>query len=263
MFLDSEKAKSNYIASLISIAYFSNWARAFSLHSTGLVGHTWSLSIEEQFYIIWPILLLMSLRFLNKRRLIVAFALAIAVFVWIVRFYLHANGATPERLYHGLDTRADALMIGCALGVAMASGLLTENIIRCLSKVLVVIAPISALCLLVFSTTASWHDPYMYQFGFFLVELLAVTLIVDILINDKSTIRKLLGMRWLVWVGTISYGLYLWNFPVLGIMSYLGFDRFFISTIGSLITFLVATFSYYLLEKPILRLKKLFYSQSA
>ena len=250
LFLSSQKATSNYIDSLISLAYLSNWARAFSIHPPDLLGHTWSLSIEEQFYIIWPIILLTMLRLSKNRSQVVILAAITAISSWIVRVYLLSNGATPERLYNGLDTRADALMVGCTIGVAMSSGLLMKNHRETLSKIFIFMAPISVACLL-----GRWRSPVMYQFGFFTIDIMATILVIDVLINPRSLIRKLLGMRWLVWVGRISYSLYLWHYPIYRALFAFKFSSLAVLTWGSLATFLVASMSHYFMEKPLLKLK--------
>ena len=259
LFMGNQQANRNYIDSLISLAFLSNWARAFFIHPPDYLGHTWSLSIEEQFYIVWPVLLITLLRLFYKRYQVVFFVAAIAIISWIFRVYLLSSGATPERLYNGLDTRADALIIGCTVGMALTSDLLTrKNHIENLSKILIVLAPLSAACLLAFSIFSYWRTPWMYQFGFFFIGLLTAILVIDILINTKSIIRKLLGMKWIVWVGTISYGLYLWHYPIYRAMFELGYSSLTVITVGSLATFVVASFSYYVMEKPILKLKKLY-----
>ncbi len=253
--LNQENAEKNYVDAIISLAYLSNWARAFSIHPPEFLGHTWSLSMEEQFYIIWPIILLTMLRVSNKRHLVLLTATAIALLSWILRVYLSVNAAALERLYNGLDTRADTLMVGCALGILLSSGLLSEKAKEILQKLLVVIAPISVAFLLAFFKLCDWRDPQMYYWGFIVVELLTAVLILDVLMNSRSIVKKFLAMRWLVWIGSISYGLYLWHYPIYRTMSALGFDVLTIITVGSLLTFIVAAFSYYLLEKPILKLK--------
>lgn len=259
LFLSYQQANRNYIDSLISLFYLSNWARAFSLHPPYFLGHTWSLSIEEQFYIVWPILLLTLLRFSSSRKVVVFFTASLALLAWALRVYLHMKGATPERLYNGLDTRADALMVGCALGVAYASGFFNKNNRKLiLSKILVIISPVSALILLTFSVIANWRSPYMYQFGFFAIELLTATIVVDVMVNNKSIIKRILATKALVWTGSISYGLYLWHYPIYRAMFLLEMSGLVVITIGSLITFAVAALSYYFMEKPILMLKKRF-----
>lgn len=256
--LSEEKAHSNYVDAIISLVYLSNWARAFSIHPPDYLGHTWSLSMEEQFYIIWPIILLVLLRVLKNRHYVAVIAVAVALLSWLFRVRLSMWGASPMRLYNGLDTRADTLMIGCTLAIVLSCGLVTENMEKLLQKSLKIIAPVSVAILFAFSIFGDWRDPRMYYYGFLVIELMTVLLVLDILINPRSMVRKFLAMRWLVWVGSISYGLYLWHYPIYRTISDHGFSRLTVITVGSLLTFFVAVFSYYVMERPILRLKKRF-----
>lgn len=258
IFLNEDRAARNYVDALISLLYISNWARAFGIHAPAFLGHTWSLSIEEQFYVVWPIVLLTLLRMSTKRRHVVIFAIAIALFSWIIRIHFLSNGATIERVYNGLDTRADALMVGCALGVALSSGLIKDNVRKILLKILEFVAPLSVVGLFIFSAFGSVRDPWAYYFGFLIVELLTAALVIDVLINQQSIIRKFLVAKSLVWTGSISYGLYLWHYPIYRTMFDLGFSDLAVITIGSFISFLVAAFSYYAMEKPLLKFKKYF-----
>ena len=88
--------------------------------------------------------------------------------------------------------------------------------------------------------------------------IIAAALVLDILVNTRSIIRRLLAMKWLVWVGSISYGLYLWHVLIYHTIQHLGFNDLTLITVGSLVSFLVATLSYYGMERPILKLKKRF-----
>lgn len=258
--LGGEKANRNYIDALISLAYLSNWARAFSIHPPDFLGHTWTLAIEEQFYIVWPIFMLMLLRISKKRHKVALITATIALISWMLRVYLTMNGALPDRMYNGLDTRADALMVGCTLGIVFSSGMLSRNARKIVQKLLIIMAPLSASCLLTFSTLVYWRDQRMYYYGFFAVEILTAVLILDILVNQRSAIRKFFSMKWLVWVGTISYGLYIWHYPIFRTMRALGFSDLNVITIGTFATFFIAAISYYSMERPVLRLKKRFTS---
>jgi peptidoglycan/LPS O-acetylase OafA/YrhL len=238
--LNKEDANSNYTDAIISLFYLSNWARAFSIHPPDYLGHTWSLSIEEQFYIFWPIILLTMLRVSKKRLHVVYFAAAIALLSWVLRVLLQMDSTPPVRIYNGLDTRVDTLMVGCTLGILFSSGLVSDNAKKILQKLLIVIAPVSVAILLAISMRGDWRDPRMYYLGFVVVELMTAVLVVDVLVNPQSIVRKFLSMKWLVWIGSISYGLYLWHYPIYRTMDDLGFHFWTIITVGSLVTFIVA-----------------------
>lgn len=256
IFLGEEKAIANLVDALIALAYLSNWARAFDLHPPDFLGHTWSLSIEEQFYILWPIVLVTLLRINKNRWVVVFFAAVVALISWFLRILMAMNDVSVERLYNGLDTRADALMVGCVLGILTSSRLISERAKDILAQWLKYVALSFMICLLGFFVFSEWQDLRMYYFGFFAVELFAVTLIFDIMINKKSMIGKILAMRWLVWVGSISYGLYLWHYPIFRTMIALGYNDWAVIFIGTFVTFAIATSSYYFLERPILKFKK-------
>ena len=250
IFLGEEKAIANLVDALIALAYLSNWARAFDLHPPDFLGHTWSLSIEEQFYILWPIVLVTLLRINKNRWVVVFFAAVVALISWFLRILMAMNDVSVERLYNGLDTRADALMVGCVLGILTSSRLISERAKDILAQWLKYVALSFMICLLGFFVFSEWQDLRMYYFGFFAVELFAVTLIFDIMTNKKSVIGKILAMRWLVWVGSISYGLYLWHYPIFRTMIALGYNDWAVIFIGTFVTFVIATGSYYFLEDP-------------
>jgi peptidoglycan/LPS O-acetylase OafA/YrhL len=97
------------------LLYVTNWSTAFDLGHSHYLGHTWSLGIEEQFYLLWPVVLVGVLQ-LRRGHVIafwVALMLAVAAATW--RTGLAIDGARTWRLYSGFDTRCDAVLIGCAL----------------------------------------------------------------------------------------------------------------------------------------------------
>jgi peptidoglycan/LPS O-acetylase OafA/YrhL len=256
--LDAQKAKSNYIDALISLFYLSNWARALSIHPPDFIAHTWSLSIEEQFYILWPCLLFVMLIFSKDRKVILAATAAIAIVSWMLRNYMFASGTSIERIYNGLDTHADALMVGCALGIFLCSGLANATDQNRLRRNLFFAAVLSCLCLVIVSLMADWRSRRMVYYGYFAVELSTAILIWQILTSPRAGFRSLFSPKWLVWIGSISYGLYLWHYPIYRLLRDLGFQTPAVVIVGPMLTFLVAALSYYFLERPILTLKKHF-----
>ncbi|OFW10520.1 MAG: hypothetical protein A3G20_06870 [Acidobacteria bacterium RIFCSPLOWO2_12_FULL_59_11] len=249
-------AKSQLMDALIALFYMTNWARALGIYPVYGLAHTWSLSIEEQFYLLWPPLLLLLLRNKRSRGACVLIASSIAIFAWAQRCYLGSTGATIIRLNNGLDTRADSLMIGCTLGIMVASNWIPQQGRGRISRVLYILSPCSVLILAGISVFATWRDPVFYYWLLFVIAVLTAIIILDCYLNKNSKIRRMLSLKGLVWVGNISYGLYLWHYPIYRAMRQYGFDWTQVITLGTLITFAAAALSYYLLEQPFLRLKK-------
>src|SRR5690606_29978886 len=135
----------------ITFLYLSNWARAFGLHPPDYLGHTWSLAIEEQFYLLWPLLLMLMMKCARRRTvwLLLTFGLVGCALAW--RIYLSINDATAMRLYNGLDTRADALMIGCALAILLSLDKVRAYLAKGHSRILSVLALLSGLGLCLFA----------------------------------------------------------------------------------------------------------------
>jgi peptidoglycan/LPS O-acetylase OafA/YrhL len=104
----------------IAFLYMTNWWRALDWQpGITYMGHTWSLAVEEQFYLLWPLTFLILFRLLGFGRRLVASILTIALAIWGWRCWITWQGASWNRVYNGFDTRADALLVGCALAVVV------------------------------------------------------------------------------------------------------------------------------------------------
>jgi peptidoglycan/LPS O-acetylase OafA/YrhL len=235
---------------VIAIAYATNWRMAFGWDSfpdpTAII---WSLSIEEQFYLVWPVVLLGCLVLKIKRRLIVA-GLGFVILAIAMHRYLMLTGSVDlKRLYYGTDTRADALLIGCFIALLPMRGLGTR-IKRWLN--LAGLFSVAGLAYLIVSS--SFTDQFLYRGGFTAVALLA-GVVISIAANKPPRILAA-TLQWgpLRWCGKISYGLYLWHWLVIRSTTfyYLGYwepwARLALA-VG------IASASFYLVEKPFNRLK--------
>jgi len=257
IFFDLQRATSNTIDALIALFYAANWARAFDIHAPILFGHAWSLSIEEQFYLLWPLMLIALLRHIRSRMHIVYLICAGAVLSWLLRVWMLLDGATVSRLYNGLDTRADSLLTGCALGMLLASNLIREDMKSAIASKLRLLAPWSVAAFLGVLVYAHWRSAHMYYWLLVVVEVLAALMILHIFVAEKSIVKSFFSLRPLVWIGTISYGLYLWHFPIYRLLHEYGLTHWGMVA-GTIATFIVAAASYYGMEKPIQGFKNRF-----
>ena len=240
----------------VAFVYASDLALAFFQVRLGALQHTWSLAIEEHFYLIWPLFLVAALKLgITKKRLVVI-TLLLAVASALHRASLHQFGAPPVRTYYGVDTRADALLIGCAAGLLVSCGMMR---VRALKPWLV-----PALILIVFCmATAGYGSSFMSMGGFTLFAIATAILLVHVVLLPSGYMRGLLELRPLVWVGKISYGLYLWHYPVFKATSFLGVSWPLQLTVALAVTLGLTCFSYYLIERPALSLKRKFKPQPA
>jgi peptidoglycan/LPS O-acetylase OafA/YrhL len=255
LFFDPETARSNLIDVAITVVYAVNWARAFDIHPPQLLGHAWSLSIEEQFYLLWPLILIVMLRAISSRRRIATAILLGAVVSYLWRVALALQGASVQRLYNGLDTRADSLLVGCALGLVLGSNLIREESRPVIAAKLKLVAPMTAVAIAVTVLFSSWKAAHVYYWLLGVIEVLVGLTILQLLVCNRCLVKSCLSIKPLVWIGTISYGLYLWHYPIYSVLHGRGMTFKGILA-GTVLSVAIASLSYYGLERPILRLKE-------
>lgn len=235
--------------------YLSNWARVWGRMETGYFDHTWSLAIEEQFYFLWPPLLCFLAAQGGARRVLQG-ALVLALASWVWRAVLLAQSTDFDRLYHGLDTRFDAPMWGCALA-AWAHG---RGAIRRRSKARMVgfFAVVAAAVVLLASCWIERLAADFYMYGSVVTAWLTMLLIMDVTRNPCSLLRPLLRWKPLVLLGIISYGVYLWHWVVLVFLwrRQETMQTVQMWTLGLAVP--LALLSFYFVEQPFLRLKSHF-----
>lgn len=176
------------------------------------LGHMWSLSIEELFYLVWPLALALVLR--SGRRAVVALLLLVIllVFGWRVHLYLE-RFVSASRIYFSPDTRADVLAFGCLAGVAIHSGFAARH-----RRALQLGAPMCALALLYIACTADRGEIWFATWGYSLTALLSACVVTHLFVTDSRLLRS----APLVWTGKLSYSLYLWHIPLIAMAPAVG-----------------------------------------
>lgn len=247
-----EVFRETYKAALATLFYYSDFVSALGWNVwLGALSHTWSLSIEEQFYLLWPLLLVLMLRLRVKPRQIIYLLLCGILALAYHRASLWATGSGARRLYHGLDTRADALLVGCMTSILVSYNLLPTG--RWSLNVGRSLAVVSVLLLIHLGLRADWAADYMYLGVFTITAVGAAIVLVQLLNSPPAIVTLILESRLMVWTGRISYGLYLWHLPANEMVKFLSLSSPALFALRLALTFTFASLSYYLIERPCLR----------
>ncbi|MBI4658323.1 MAG: acyltransferase [Verrucomicrobia bacterium] len=253
-----EKARTTYRETIWVLFYFANWMLAAE-QAVGSLDHAWSLSVEEQFYLVWPAVLCGLLVRGIRRPWIILLVVSLAAAAAVWRAFLWSHGTHYLRLYYGSDTRADALSAGCLLGLLFCWKLIPTT--RTWRETLRVAAWIAILFLAAIGFLVPHDSPLLYRGGFTLIALGAAALILQSVAVPESAIPRGLSWPLLVWIGRISYSLYIWHWPVFQILraerlAALGWSPALALVLRLAAVFGAACLSYYLVERPFLRLKR-------
>ena len=215
-------------AALTAAGYFNNWWLIFhdvsyfaKFEAPGPLNHLWSLSIEEQFYIVWPFILLAGLKLFPEkggaqgvRPRLARVTLVLAIASGVLMTVLYKPGIDPSRVYYGTDTRAVELLIGAALAMIWPSQRLHPQI-RPGARRTIDLAGIAGLAVIaVMFLRVDEFSPFLYRGGFLLLSF-ATALAVAALAHPASKLAPVVGCKPMRWLGERSYGIYLWHFPII------------------------------------------------
>ncbi len=248
----------------VASTYVANWNQIHGATLT-LLGHTWSLSVEEQFYLIWPPLLYWMFRSgMSRPRILTCVVIGIVASATLrlglnQQHRLFGTERTPiMRLYAGLDTRADALLAGCLAGLYVAWNGFGN--VKNKSAQWKVLAGVSALGFCY--ATYQWDlCSFQYYDGIFtLVALCVAAFLIRMALLPSRIFASFLEFAPLVFLGKISYSLYLFHVLVFAMFgeSELGWHKPGETTLALVFSVVVAVFSFVAVERPFLRLKSRF-----
>ncbi|MDC6267803.1 acyltransferase family protein [Lysinibacillus fusiformis] len=207
---------------LSSIFYSSNWWFIFhklsyfdSFGSPSPLKNLWSLAIEEQFYVIWPLLLMIGLYVVKKQSKLAKIVFFGAICSALLMAILYQPGADPSRVYYGTDTRCFELLIGCWLALIWPmKRLSSQKLSTSHMKKLNAISFISFTIFLVSIMYVDEFQTFLYRGGMFLFCLNAAVLIACVC-HPVSILGRILAWKPLCWIGSRSYSIYLWHYPVM------------------------------------------------
>ncbi|HET9728178.1 MAG TPA: acyltransferase family protein [Acidimicrobiia bacterium] len=240
-----------YCANWVFIAgkgsYFATLGRPSPLQ------HMWSLAVEEQFYVVLPLLFVLFRRFVRERPIAVAVVAVLGAIASSVRMAMLVTAHhDPSRAYWGSDSHAMGLLLGVALGVLAAQPDLWQRLSTSVRFELPnAVAFVAAIVIAVVMITASGRSYALFHGGFFLVSLAAATIVAVVVAYPVAPIAWLLRQPPLVAIGLRSYSLYLWHWPVgvfLGPTSGLHGAGLFVARVA--VSAVLAEVSYRLIERP-------------
>jgi len=265
------------MADLSALFYFSNWwqiaASGNYFVATGAVSpltHTWTLAVEEQFYLVWPLVALAVLHVGRRMargadrgvELLLGVSVAGVVASAVAMAVLFEHGADITRLYFGTDTHAQSILVGSVLACVLTlvqrhrglAGMAPTAATRPAQVALTVLGLAGAAGTLVLTVSQSGTSPLLYRGGFLISALSAAAMICGAVCVAGGPLARVLSVRPMAWIGTVSYGAYLWHFPVFIELdaARTGLGGPGLLTVRVAATFVLAALSYHLVERPIM-----------
>ena len=239
---------------LSSLLYYTNWHEIIANHSyfnlrgnPSLLQHTWSLAIEEQFYIVWPLLLVPGLVLLGRKRLpmiVIAGIAASTALMWILY-----NPVDPTRVWNGTDTRAFLLLMGILLALVWPY---VERMRRSL-PVLELFGVAALVGSVLLFRQMHDYDPTLWQGGDLAAAFCFVVLIAAVA-HRATGLGQALGVAPLRWIGERSYGIYLWHWPIILLVAGVNARPSPEVVVGeAAVVVVAAALSYRFVEEPIRR----------
>lgn len=261
--------RKSHLDAIFGYIYSSNWWYIFhkldyfdSFGAQSPFKHLWSLAIEEQFYMIFPLLFLLVNRKkkskdgtykLNKNFLYVVLGLIIvSLIAHIILFDIN----NISRIYFGTDTRAFSLLVGVVGAILYPIERLHAKVTLQQNMIYSVVSLVSIATLITVMIYTSEYNTWLYRGGFLLVAVLGLIVIISSG-KQHTLMSRLLSFKLVVFIGKISYSLYLWHFLVLVLttpVSEIGNPNIYFVILRVILTFVVAIVSYVFVETPIRKL---------
>ncbi len=250
--LDANARKQAADGAVGAITYTINWLSiGGTQHRFGILAHTWSLAVEEQFYLVWPLALLLVLRRFQVRGAFwVSVVLTVASACESVLLYRHFGW---KRIYFGTDARLPQILVGATLALARASW----NPLPLAKPLMNTAAICGAIGIAAMVVSAPPRILYAY-IGFVLVAIMAALIILGLVERASPWASRVLEAAPAVFIGRISYGLYLWHWPIVFLVNvwWPAINPYMRLGIVAPLSVIVSVMSYRFVERPFLRVKQ-------
>ena len=243
-----------------TLAYIANWVRVgdgyeyfAAYEEPSLLEHAWSLAVEEQFYLVWPVIIVLTVAATRRtswspRVTVAAVAAVAAVASTAWSWWLAGSGSAPlNRLYFGTDTRAVGLAVGCVAGCLLAAGADTGR--RRIGPIATALAAVGFAVLTVMVLRVDGSEVWLYGPGFALAAAASLALVYAA--SGDGVVRRVLSVEPLAAMGRVSYGVYLWHWPVIVVLDSerTGWSGLPLGLLWVSVTAALVAVSWYLIER--------------
>lgn len=246
-----------------SLFWFQNWWYVVrdlsyfeSVGDPSPLVHFWSLAIEEQFYVVWPLIILGLYKLGANSKFMRRLCLVLSVLSAVLMMALFDPAADPTRVYYGTDTRAYSLLIGAWLAYVWpwqrfsdtrSPRYPTARTVRTLDVAAIV--SFAAICFFIIAVNG--YSQLMYYGVIFAVSVLTAIIIADAVL-PTSRVARVMSWKPLSWIGIRSYGMYLWHYPIILLLRHaMDPSSWLFPVVAVTLTFVVAAVQYRYVEDPI------------
>ncbi|HCT0358286.1 TPA: acetyltransferase [Staphylococcus pseudintermedius] len=244
--------------SIAAIFYVSNWwyimqnVDYFEQFAVQPLKHFWSLAIEEQFYLVFPIVLLSLLSFIRRLKSIRIIFLILLVISMIAMMVLYVPNENVARVYFGTDTRIQTLLMGVLLALVWPPFQLKAKVNRQMRTMIDTAGVVGLAILFICFKFVSETNSILYYGGFFLISTVTL-LVIASSVHPSGYFAKFLGNKVFTFIGSRSYSLYLWHYPIIVLIHHQfvqGQIPPLVYVVEILLMVLMAEFSYKFIEQP-------------